>query len=98
MTEAPMIDKLRSEIELFGRHIEIARAVRDHQPIGITKLAELLGLPVHRVRYSLRVLEQDGYISASPAGAVATGRTEALLGTLDQDLDDLVAILSSIRR
>lgn len=93
-----MIDRLRSEIELFGRHIEVARAVMDHQPIGITKLAELLGLPVHRVRYSLRVLEQDGYISASPAGAVATGRTEALLGTLNQELDNLVAILSGIRR
>lgn len=93
-----MIDKLRSEIELFGRHIGIARVVRDHQPIGITKLAELLDLPVHRVRYSLRVLEQDGYISASPAGAVATQRTEALLLALDKDLDDLIAILSSIRR
>ena len=67
-----MLDKIKVEIELLGRHIEVLDAVVEHQPIGIIKLSELLSLPFHRIRYSLRVLEQYGYIRASPTGAVAT--------------------------
>ncbi len=67
-----MLKKMKDEIELLSRHIEVAKAVADHEPIGIMKLAELLDLPSHRIRYSLHVLEQLGYIRASPEGAVAT--------------------------
>ncbi len=92
-----MLSKMKAEIELLGRHIEVLRAVVDHQPIGIMKLAELLDLPFHRIRYSLRVLEQLGYIRASPAGAVATQRTGELLAHLDQDIDELVELLMKMK-
>ena len=74
-----MLEKMKDEIELFSRHIEVARAVVDHQPIGIMKLSELLDLPSHRIRYSLHVLEQLGYIRASQEGAVATSRTVGII-------------------
>ena len=53
---------MKSEIALLGRHIQVLRAVYEHGPIGIIKLSEMLSLPHHRIRYSLRVLEQLGYI------------------------------------
>jgi len=93
-----MLEKLKTEIDLIARHLEILRAVAAHQPIGIMKLAEVLGLPYHRVRYSLRVLEGMGYIKASPAGAVATERALVFLDRLDDDLDAMIALLEGMRR
>ena len=93
-----MLEKMKDEIELLSRHIEVARAVVDHQPIGIMKLSELLDLPSHRIRYSLHVLEQLGYIRASQEGAVATSRTLELFSHLDADLDELIRMLETMKQ
>jgi predicted transcriptional regulator len=93
-----MLKKMKDEIELLSRHIEVARAVVDHQPIGIIKLSELLALPSHRIRYSLHVLEQMGYIRASPDGAVATPQASSLFADLDNDLDDLIRLLREMKK
>jgi len=93
-----MLKKMKDEIELLSRHIDVARAVADHQPIGIMKLAELLDLPAHRIRYSLHVLEQLGYIRASVDGAVATALTEELFEHLNDDLDELVHLLEMMKQ
>jgi predicted transcriptional regulator len=93
-----MLEKMKDEIELVCRHLEVARAVADHQPIGIMKLSELLEQPSHRIRYSLHVLEQLGYISASPDGAVATARAVELFAHLNEDLDELVRMLETMKR
>ena len=93
-----MIDKMKDEIDLIRRHLEVARAVADHQPIGIMKLSELLDQPSHRIRYSLHVLEHLGYIQASPDGAVVTARTVGLFGHLNSDLDELIQMLESMKR
>ena len=93
-----MLKKMKDEIELLSRHIDVARAVADHQPIGIMKLAELLNLPSHRIRYSLHILEQLGYIRASTEGAVATALTEELFTHLNVDLDELMHLLEMMKR
>ena len=93
-----MLNRMKDEIELLSRHLDVARAVADHQPIGIMKLAELLDLPAHRIRYSLHVLEQEGYIRASPEGAVATPRTIDLFEDLNANIDDLVTLLESMKQ
>jgi len=93
-----MLKKMKDEIELLSRHIQVAMAVTDHQPIGIMKLSELLDLPSHRIRYSLHVLEQLGYIRASSEGAVATPLTEELFAHLNEDLDDLIRLLEKMKR
>ncbi len=92
-----MIEKIKSEIELMQRHIEVLRTVVDHQPIGIMKLSELLDLPFHRIRYSLRVLEQMGYIRASSAGAVATEEAQDLLKNLNGEIEDMVKLLETMK-
>ncbi|MDV4342701.1 hypothetical protein HL657_05845 [Methanoculleus sp. YWC-01] len=93
-----MLGKLKSEIELVSRHLEVIRAVVEHQPIGIMKLSEILDLPYHRVRYSLRILEHEGYIRASPAGAVATPLAADLLGGLEGEVDELIDLLQTMRK
>jgi len=93
-----MLDRVRLEIELLERHILVMKAVVAHQPIGIMKLSELLDLPFHRIRYSLRILEQMGYIRASQSGAIATPKTEEFLSSLEKDLNALIELLESIRK
>ncbi|MDD1687763.1 hypothetical protein [Methanoregula sp.] len=93
-----MLEKMKDEIELVIRHLEVARAVADHQPIGIMKLSELLDQPSHRIRYSLHVLEQLGYIRASQEGAVATERTVDLFLHLHENLDELIRMLETMKR
>ncbi|RXE57408.1 hypothetical protein ABH15_00760 [Methanoculleus taiwanensis] len=92
-----MLEKLKSEIELVTRHLQVIRAVAEHQPIGIMKLSDILDLPYHRVRYSLRILEQEGYLRASPAGAVATPRAEELIRALDGQVDELIGLLQTLK-
>lgn len=97
MRGVSMIQKLMNEVELVARHLEVIRAVLDNQPIGILKLSEILGIPSHRVRYSLKVLEHSGYIKASPAGAVATEKAAELIGSLNEDLDSLIRLIESVK-
>lgn len=93
-----MLKKMKDEIELMSRHIDVARAVVDYQPIGIMKLSELLDLPSHRIRYSLHVLEQLGYIRASPDGAVAAPKAKKLLSYLNENLDELIYLLNKMKK
>ncbi len=93
-----MLEKMKDEIELISRHLEVARAVADHQPIGIMNLSELLDQPSHRIRYSLHVLEQQGYIRASPDGAVVTPLAVDLFAHLNEDLDGLIRMLETMKR
>jgi predicted transcriptional regulator len=95
---AGMLDRVRDEVALLDRHLEVLRTVMGHQPIGIMRLAELMDLPYHRIRYSLRILEQMGYIRASPEGAMVMKKADQLLSTLDNQLQDIENQIEAIRR
>jgi predicted transcriptional regulator len=92
-----MLKKIKGDIELIGRHLEVLSTVAGHQPIGIIKLSEILKCPQHRIRYSLRVLEGLGYIRASPTGAVATGKANELFSNLDADIDEIIALFRGMK-
>ena len=81
-----LTNKIESEIELLERHVKMLNAIMDHEPIGIIRLSELLDIPQHKVRYSLRILEQEGLINPSPEGAVTTEK----LQTFFTDLKDIL--------
>jgi predicted transcriptional regulator len=47
------------------------------------------GYPHHKVRYSLRVLEEENLIEPSSQGAITTERTEEFVNELDEKLDEI---------
>jgi len=84
-----MLAKLEKEIERVARHTAILRFVIAQGPIGIIRLSEVSGFLQHRVRYSLRVLEQSNLIRPSPRGAVATPEGQEFMKTLGEEIEDL---------
>ena len=92
-----MLKKIKDDIELMGRHLEVLSKVVEDQPIGIIKLSELLDVPQHRIRYSLRVMEGLGYIRASPTGAFATDKAQELFSNLDGDIDEIIDLLQKMK-
>lgn len=84
-----LISKIELELEMLERHLLILKYVIREEPIGIMKLAETTGLPKHKVRYSLRVLEHEGLIGPSMHGAVSTEKTRQFVQTLESRIDGL---------
>jgi predicted transcriptional regulator len=93
-----LINKIEIELEMLERHLLILKYVIREEPIGIMKLAETTGLPKHKVRYSLRVLEQEGLIGPSMHGAVTTEKTRQFVQALDGRIDALEAKIKEIKR
>ena len=92
-----LTDKLHHELELLQRHILVLSTVNTHQPIGIMKLSEIIDLPPHKVRYSLRLLEQSGYIGPSTHGAIVLPEGNEFLDVLPREISLLSEDLDSIR-
>jgi predicted transcriptional regulator len=94
-----MVDRLTNQVEKEERDQQILRAVIEHGPIGIVRLSDETGIPEHKVRYSLRMLEDDELIEPTPDGAVPAddigerldGRNAGLDGIIDrlEELKDL---------
>jgi predicted transcriptional regulator len=92
-----MIDRLEKEVDMLERHLQVLKMVIDNEPIGIVKMSNETGYPHHKVRYSLRVLEEENLIEPSSQGAITTERTEEFVDELDEKLDDIVQKLQSMK-
>jgi predicted transcriptional regulator len=92
-----LTSKIESEIELLQRHVKMLKAIMDNEPIGIIRLSELLNFPQHKVRYSLRILEQEGLIHPSPDGAVTTYKLRAFMDLLMVILDDMEKTVKELK-
>ncbi|HJJ47877.1 MAG TPA: hypothetical protein O0X39_02625 [Methanocorpusculum sp.] len=92
-----MLEKISGEVDLLERHLAVMRVVAKQGPIGIMKLTEELHQSQHRIRYSLRILEEMQYLKATRAGAVATPRAFEMLEHFNTDLDVLIEKLSQLR-
>ena len=57
-----MIDRLEKEVDMLERHLQVLKMVIENEPIGIVKMSNETGYPHHKVRYSLRVLEEENLI------------------------------------
>jgi len=93
-----LTSKIESEVKLLERHVAMLRAIMENQPIGIIRLSELLNFPQHKVRYSMRILEQEGLIRPSPEGAVTTDRLTGFLDYLKGTLDGMGQTVSQLRQ
>ena len=92
-----LTDRLRTDLDLLHRRITVLQAVEEHQPIGIIRLSKRLGLPQHKARYALRVLEQDGLIRPSRAGAVATKKAKSFRKELRVVLNEMKETVETLR-
>ena len=90
-------EKLTSELELLERHILMLKITKENQPIGIIRLSELLKMPKHKVRYSLRLLEQAGLIEPSSGGAKVTEGYDEWMTETETYLNDLIEHISSVK-
>jgi len=93
-----LTEKVSGELEMLERHLLILKQVVENEPIGILKLAEETQIPSHKVRYSLRVLEQEGLIRASAPGAVTTEETRLFLKDLDRMIEDLARRAEDLKK
>ncbi len=72
MEEYSIFKEINEDVETLKRHILIIQTLLKEQPLGIIKIAQHTGLPEHKIRYSLRILEREGIIEASREGAILT--------------------------
>ena len=86
------------ELDLLGRHLDVLKTVKEHGPVGIIRLSQMIGQPQHTIRYSLRTLEKDGIITPSPHGAVVTDRVHETLGTLESTLDEFNTMVQELKK
>ena len=92
-----LVDRIASELELLSRNVDILERLAGKPPMGIIRLSEMLKLPIHKVRYSLHLLEREGVIQPSADGAVVTDRTREYWESLDQSLDRMGTLLQHLR-
>jgi len=93
-----LTEKVDGELEMLERHLLILKQVVENEPIGILKLAEETKIPSHKVRYSLRVLEQEGLIKASAPGAVTTEEIQSFLKELDGMIESLAKKTEDLKK
>ena len=85
------VGSLSDDVELLERH-------RENQPVGLIRLSEMTGIPKHRVRYSLKLLEQQGIIHATPDGATVTDRYDGFMNEISRYIDDLAGKIEELRK
>lgn len=93
-----LTSRILLELELLKRHLMVLKKVMDDGPIGIMKLSLETGIPGHRVRYSLRVLEQQGLITPSKQGAVATKLAQQAYSDFKDELEKIGEMTADIKR
>ena len=87
---------IENELDILRRHIDILKILQAQQPIGIIKLSELTGYPQHMVRYSLRILEQEGLIEPSSRGAMLTDNVNKIISELQDSLNHISSIAKDL--
>lgn len=93
-----LTNKLEEELELLERHIMVLKAIIKNEPIGIINLAQLTGEPQHKARYSLKILEQDGFIEATVYGAAITKSTYKNIPHIKSILDRVETKIGEIKQ
>jgi predicted transcriptional regulator len=92
-----MIDRLEKEVDMLERHLQVLRMVIENEPIGIVKMSNETGYPHHKVRYSLRVLEEENLIEPSSQGAITTEQTSEFVNDLDEKVDEIIDKLEGMK-
>ena len=92
-----MIDRLEKEVDMLERHLQVLRMVIENEPIGIVKMSNETGYAHHKIRYSLRVLEEESLIEPSSQGATTTDQTSGFVDELDGRIDAVSTKLAEMK-
>lgn len=92
-----MLDQLEQEVDLIRRHMQILGLVAEKEPIGIVRLSNESGYPHHKVRYSLRTLEESGYLEPTSQGAVPTADGRSFLEAADEEFQQFIDRLETMK-
>jgi predicted transcriptional regulator len=89
---------IETEFDILKRHVDVLQTLKKNQPMGIIKLSEITNYPQHMVRYSLRILEQDGLVEPSPQGAVTTDNVSEAMNSLKKTLNRIIESAENIKK
>ncbi|WP_297217924.1 transcriptional regulator [Thermoplasma sp.] len=102
MKEYSIFRELINDMETLKRHISVIDVLLKEQPIGIIKLSQETGIPEHKIRYSLRILEQENIISPSREGAILTPdfieHKDQIISDAEKAVEEANAILEQVKR
>lgn len=88
--------EIKNDLETVKRHISIVQTLMNEQPVGIIKISHETGIPEHKIRYSLRVLEKEGLILPSREGAILTPEFLESKDKLIQEAEELADEMQEI--
>lgn len=91
-----MMERFERQLEKERRDLRILEAVIRDGPIGIVKLSQETDVPQHKVRYSLRMLENDALVEPTPQGAVPAEDIAERVERINDGLDELADRLRSL--
>jgi predicted transcriptional regulator len=91
-----MIQRLADQLDKESRDLRVLAAVIKHHPIGIVRLSEETGVPEHKVRYSLRMLENDELVEATQQGAIPGDDIAERVAELNAGLESLAERLEAL--
>ena len=92
-----LAERIANELELLARNVELLERLANSPPMGIIRLSEAMHLPIHKVRYSLHLLERQGVIEPSAEGAVVTERAQEYLRDMERSLDRMTEITRHLK-
>lgn len=91
-----MIERLERQVGKERRDLRILDAVIRNGPIGIVKLSQETDVPEHKVRYSLRMLENDGLVEPTQEGAVPAEEVAVAVDQINEGIDRLIERLRAL--
>ena len=97
MAASKTFEQIGENMEQLHRMLRAIRIIEANQPIGIIKLSETMGIPRHRARYILRLLEHDGVIEPSNNGCVLKPGYEEYVADQISYLEDLKSKIDAIK-
>jgi len=90
------MDRLGNQVAKESRDMAILSAVIEHGPIGIVRLSEETDIPEHKVRYSLRMLEDDELVQPTPQGAIPADDVDERVAEINEGIDELIDQLDGL--
>lgn len=91
-----MLDELEQEVDQLKRHMTVLNVVINQQPIGIDRISNETGYAWHKIRYSLRLLEEEDIITPTDEGALTTEKTPEFLNHVSSTIDHVIDRLRAI--